>query len=179
MAYPLFILRSIEVAGDPAELSHVPALAAEGERVHHLGSCQQANRPPSEGFRRRQGPNRGQLQHQVSAPQQGQTGPGPLVQGGGTAALDPVTAHDSRHGAVFAQNPAAFRDLVGVAGVERIVFGDDTDDVHEIDLLVDYLPHFAKKRLSFFRWSVKISPSSSLPHCSTFRWTRQAGATKI
>ena len=113
-----------------SEGGHLPQLAAEGEVLHHAGGIQKGDRAEGEGLCRSRGPDRGQLQHQVHAPQQGQPGPGPLIGNGTIGLLDPVSAHHGHHRPVSAQQLLGLPELVGVAGMEGIILGDDPDSVH-------------------------------------------------
>ena len=143
-AQSLLVLRGVKAGGKAPEFFHVSVLAAKGQHIHHAAALQNGHRAPCEGLRGGHRPHGGQLQHQVNPSQQSQPRPGPLVQHGGPSTLDPVAAHHGNHGTVLLQSLAGTGNLVGVSGVEGIVFGNDANNLHEIDLLVDYLPLFQK-----------------------------------
>ena len=126
------VLRAVETGGSALELVCVPALAAKGEHIHHLGGGQQLHRPPGKRLRRGHGPHCGQLQHQVRAPQQGQLGPGPLIRNGGPPALDPVAAHHRRNGAVLPQLCPGAGDLIGMSRVKGVVLRHNAGDFHSV-----------------------------------------------
>ena len=117
---------AVQAGGRRGQGGRVPALAAEGEDVHHAAGPEQGDGARSKGLGGGGRPHCGQLQHQVRPPGQGPARPGPLVRCGAGAPLDPVAAHDSDDGAVRTQEPPGAGDLIGVASVEGIVFGYDT-----------------------------------------------------
>ena len=155
------VLRAVETAGGAPELVRVPALAAEGEHVHHLGGGQQPHRPPGEGLRRGRRPHRGQLQHQVRAPQQGQPGPGPLVRNGGPPALHPVAAHHRCNGAVLPQLCPGAGDLIGVSRMKGVVLRHDAGDFHSVPPCL--WKRIWKKSFFFFGEKRNFFPESGCP----------------
>ena len=155
------VLRAVEADGGAPELVCVPALAAEGEHVHHLCGGQQLHRPPGEGLRRGNRPHRGQFQHQVRPPQQGQLGPGPLVRNGGPPALHPVAAHYRCNGAVLPQLCPGAGDLIGVPCVKGVVLRHDAGDFHSVPPCL--WKRIWKKSFFFPREKRNFFPESGCP----------------
>ena len=105
-------------------------LCAEGQVGDAAERVQQRRRPAREPLRRGQAGRERRLQHKVGAARTRRLGAGVFLQHGQVAALDKIAAHRAHDGGFRAQRAAGLRDMVRVARVERVVFGDDAADGH-------------------------------------------------
>ena len=119
--------RGVQTGGGLSQRLQLPRFAAKGEHIHHPAGVQNLHAAPGKGLRRGDSPQGGELQHQVGAPQQGQPGPGPFVRNGALRPLDPVAAHHGYHGALRAQSGPGLGDVIGVTGMEGVIFRNDSD----------------------------------------------------
>ena len=171
------ILPPVQTGGHPPQLSDVPTLTAKGQHIHHPGGVQDGYRPSGKGLRRGHGPHRGQLQHQIYAPHQGQPGPRPLVRDGAVRLLHPVAAHHSHRRQVRPQQLPGTGQLERVAGVKGVVFRNDPDGPHGVF-------SFSKEIGKFFAKKGCLSPVSAVKWSGMwvllyYNTTRPEKATKI
>ena len=129
----------------------VAAFAAEGELIDAAQAFQDVHGALGIGFRRAQAVGDRQLNDEVCAAPDRCFGPFKFVEHGHVAALDKVAAHQSNNmrRAVFAR----LFDMIKMTVMERIVFADDTADLHEIASLL----------------SVRCVPCGALPSFRTNR----------
>ena len=124
-AQPGPVFRRVQALCGPLQHRERPRLAAEGQVGDNARPRQKGHRSPGEALRRGHGPHRGQLQHQIRAPGQGQGGAGPLVRQGAVRALDPMPAHGAHDPRVRPQQAARLGEVPGVPRVKRVIFGHD------------------------------------------------------
>ncbi len=115
--------------GDGGQFSGIPAFAAETQMCHRAQTVQQGDGAGGEGFAAGKGIEDGKLQNQVRAAAQGHFGAGMLVQKGGGAALDEISAH-GHHGEIRPCEAPGFFQLIFVTMVKGIVLGYDSVYLH-------------------------------------------------
>ena len=123
-------LRCVDDAGGLHERCKVRTLRAESERVDAAEPLQQAHAAAREVLRTAAGKEEGQLQDKLTAAAHRQIRAPPLVEDGRLPALREAAAHHRDDGRLVMEAGADGLELVGVALMKRIVFGDDANDMH-------------------------------------------------
>ena len=102
---------------------------AEAEAVNHAECMQRLYRATGEMRRTVAGKRKRELEDQVDTGSQGHLGTHPLVNQGRFTTLQEMAAHDRNRG-IGTGNAQAFAQVVKVAVVEWIVFGNQPDSPH-------------------------------------------------
>ena len=126
------IRRGVQTVGYGAQFFHAAALTAEGQVRDKTRCSKQLHSPSTEGLRRSGGERGGQFQYQIGAPHERQPGAGPLVGNGTVGLLHPVAAHNGNDGGVFPKVSTAFGYLIAVTCMKRVVFRNNSDDIHAV-----------------------------------------------
>ena len=121
--------------GRAPQQGKVGGLCAEGQVGDAAERVQQRRRPAREPFRRGQAGRERRLEHKVGPAAHGRFGAGVFFQHRQVAALHIVAAHRAHDCGIRAQNAARLGDMVRVARVKGIVFGDNAADGHGFSLL--------------------------------------------
>ena len=112
------------------ERCKVRILRAESERVDAAEPLQQAHAAAREVLRTAAGKEERQLQDKLTAAAHRKIRAAPLVKDGRLPALREAAAHHRDDGRLVMEALADGPELVGVALMKRIVFGDDANDMH-------------------------------------------------
>ena len=112
-----------EPAGRLLQRRPVPRFAPAGDGLHGPRPGKDVHRPRREPFGRGRGPYCRQFQHEVGPRPHRRLRPHPFGKGGGSPPLDGMSAHDGDDPGKLLPR---FREMEPVAGMEGVVFGDDT-----------------------------------------------------
>ena len=105
-------------------------LAAEEKLIYHTQRIQRADSAEGKSFRAGSGGQDREFNDKVGAAGEGHVRTALLMKNSGNTSLGKISTHD-HHDGVRTELLLGAGDLVGMSVVKRVVFRDDSDDIHE------------------------------------------------